>query len=122
MGIYKAGKPFTLLQEGAIDSYTTLLIHSNTCRGDHDCLPFKSIGYRSRLLELRNTTTRCVRADLNGISAVSAPEPPKTRPNLPKPQKIRQKATQTVKNSTNSALTQRAEVLASCGATTATVL
>ena len=29
MGIYKAGKPFTLLQEGAIDSNTTLLIHSD---------------------------------------------------------------------------------------------
>ena len=30
MGIYKAGKPFTLLQQEAPDSYTKLLIHSNT--------------------------------------------------------------------------------------------
>ena len=29
MGIYKAGKPFTLLQDGAIDSNTKLLIHFN---------------------------------------------------------------------------------------------
>ena len=26
MGIYKAGKPFAMLQDGAIDSYTKLLI------------------------------------------------------------------------------------------------
>ena len=30
MGIYKAGKPFSILQLEAPDSYTKLLIHSNT--------------------------------------------------------------------------------------------
>ncbi len=34
MGIYKAGKPFTLLQQGDTpDSYTKLLIHSDTSDG-----------------------------------------------------------------------------------------